>query len=104
MTGGTREGEGNVFAYNSQTREYGPVCDRYWDIIDVSSNGYRVLVCFLNCILRVVNVNLCFLNIVDIWQIREENKLSGRGKGELLKNIKSFNNIYRSIKVQKLSI
>jgi hypothetical protein len=33
---GTKTGSGNVFAKNPVTGYYGPVCDDYWTLADVS--------------------------------------------------------------------
>ena len=38
LVGGSRPGEGNVYAKNPATGEDGPVCDDYWDIHAVSSS------------------------------------------------------------------
>lgn len=45
LVGGTVNGTGNVFAKNPVTGIYGPVCDDFWDINDVS---FIDVLCCLN--------------------------------------------------------
>jgi hypothetical protein len=44
LVGGSTPGTGNVYAKNPATGIYGQVCDRLWDIADVSHIGWLGLI------------------------------------------------------------
>ena len=68
LVGGTTNGTGNVFARNPTTGIYGPVCDDFWDINDVSTylniSTSGKSVCILEFYLKKVNMRAHFIHWV----------------------------------------